>query len=1249
MRCSRAFVEKPACLTPCLRLRRAIGEGVSVGLVVDGLTAEERDLVNSFAIRAPQLTPQSRALVATSIAKRLRSRVEGASAYAIDAELVNAVAAALKTGNPPASTTDRDGHPDDGVSGAQDVAGRRYVLSRLADLVRAGALDEPSAERVRALIEGELASIAAVPRASMQIPQSVTEPGAVEHAPSEVGPSGPTPLDLLAAATRTFATEETPSLLLYIGAFLVVVAAFIFVSVSGDQISDLVKLVLMIVGTTGFLAAGIVCHRYPRVLPAGRTFLVIGALITPLDSVAYYVLVARVSPLDAPTIWTLGSLVSAALYAALRLGGYGIGYSYLFYAAVLSAVLGVEALVKLPVSWAAVPIAAMALVFERLRMSTTQLAATVVGPLARMTVAIAALAGAALAIPIAASTPGERAALPIEILLLTGYYFLRASRGPIWEQTLATGGPGLAVVAAVYSAGADLALVALASVLVGSAYVTHEIARSIDRALNRLAPWAQPRLTTLGLAFLLAGLLPLGAFARTPAIGAAAFLLAGLAFTALSLVWDERSGSFAAVPGEYVLIPAAAAIAVGYRFALGATGSLPLAQNGIVDLARAYAPFSVAAWLAVAPLLRSRLHARIAAALAALLSVFVSVGSLPDAPVHTGVNALYAVAGAAIGVRMASRRTLWIAAAAAMLCAYGAYRWSGLPPVFAPLVALVPAVGAFGAGYLPKTRPIRTTFLQIATASSVVAAGIGLALDTSRAPWDADVWRTAMLAIALAGTSGGVIARLARSQEIGLAAALSLPVLVDMAVLTAHPTLPEELSAAFAAYAFVAAWVTRRSTLTVLASLSQPSAYVASALAIFPTALRVADFATLFASLAIAFALIGVAAWWRSPAIERVALLALVWISFTRIFVDPRIDDIRIGAGALLLAACVASVRLPRVIRLPEIAPAELVAAALIVVPTAVVTVLDPGADHFDLPIPLLLCIELGALYGVAVVYQRVALLRAATAVSCVAAIEFLALASYGEWYAALLGSAMINAALAIARRWPQGRTLREHAVLGALGVGVLFLPSLGDSITHPSLTATAEVVAAGLGVLVAAGVLGERWITAAALAVLAIESIVIVRLPEQLQFPGVAAGAILFALAIAFPRFRRGGLPAVFSTAFEALGIWLFLMPTFLLTFTATAAVQHAILMTQLVVLTLAGLGFRRRWQIIPAIGMIGIEAVRGVFEVVNRIPSFATFAIAGALLLAIGFLLLLKREAFERWRQTLTRWWVAWLAASS
>jgi hypothetical protein len=243
----------------------------------------------------------------------------------------------------------------------------------------------------------------------------------------------------------------------------------------------------------------------------------------------------------------------------------------------------------------------------------------------------------------------------------------------------------------------------------------------------------------------------------------------------------------------------------------------------------------------------------------------------------------------------------------------------------------------------------------------------------------------------------------------------------------------------------------------------------------------------------------------------------------------------------------------------------------------------------------------------------------------------------------------MVNVALAIARRWPQGRTTRDHAVLGVVGVGILFVPSLGESISHPTFTATAELLAAGIAVAVAAGLLGERWITGAALGVVAVEASVVTRVPALLQLPGIAAGAVLLAIAVAFPKFRRGGLPVEFATLLDALGLWLFLIPTFLLTFGFSEPLQTAILMAQLLVLVLVGLGFRRRWQVIAAITLIGFESVRAIFEVVNRIPSFATFAIAGALLLAIGFLLLLKRELFEQWRRRFMHWWVAWLAASS
>ena len=1209
-------------------------------LVIDRLTAEQKRLVLTFASRYTSLTPGAQKRLATSVAYAIRGDVLGSAVIRDEVAFVLAVADAIQVGTGAA----RAAGPAIESADTDDVSGRRYLLGRLDGLVSSGALDRDSSERVRDLVQRELAEIAAAQTAQLDVPAPAPM---APLAPEE--PVGPSVADRLAEATRTFATEQTPSLLLYIGAFLVVVAAFIFVSVSGDQISDLVKLVLMLVGTTGFLGAGIVCHRYPRVLPAGRTFLVIGALIAPLDIAAYYALVARASPLDAPALWAIGSLVCAALYAGLRLGGYGIGYSYAFYVAILSAIFGTEALVKLPLAWAAVPIAGLAVVAEWLHARATGAVETLTAPFPRMTMAVAALAAVALVIPIGSGVLAERAGLPAGAALLTIYYILRTRSGERWEQLCASIGPGVTILGIAYSTGASVGVLGLVSVLTGGAYLAHELVPAVERAVTANAKWALRDLTPIGFVLVAAGLLPIPDFTSAPVLGAAAYLVAGALLIPLSLVWDEGTGVFSGLRGEYLLGAAAVAIVVAYRFALGAVGLLPIARSGVTDLARAYAPLSVGAWIASLALLRRPAHALVAVVGAAALTLAVSLGSYADAPIHTIVNAVFAAGAVAVAIRMKDRRILWIAAALALLSALGAYRWSGALPVWAPVIALTPAAVAFAASYVRAIGSLRATSMQIAVAVSVFAAGLGLVLGPSRAPWDSDVWRTTMLAVAAAGAFGALEAWRRRSRDIGLAAGFALPLLVDMAILTAHPTIPEPLALPFAAYAFVAAWIAARSRLAELRTAGPAFEYLAAALAIVPTLQRVDDFATLIAAVAIAFVLLGPAARWQLKPTARVALLALAWLAVTQIYVDPRIDEIKIVAGALLLALCVVSIRSPRLAHLPEVPGAELIAAALIVLPTAAVTWLAPGEGHFDVPVPLLLCIQLAALYAVAVIYQRLLLLRALVVVSALAGLEFLALSSYGEWYAALLGSAMINTALAMARRWPQGRTLREHAALATAGVVVLFLPSLGDSLARPTFELTAQVLAAGIGVAIAGGLLGEVWITGAALGVVIVESAAVVRLPAQLQVLGIAAGVVLMAIAIAFPRFRRRGLPPVFSTAFDLVGLWLYLVPTFLLTFSKDAALQHAILMTQLVVLTLSGLAFRRRWQIVVAIAMLGGESIRGIFEIVNRIPSFATFAISGTLLLAIGFLLLLKREFFERLRRRLMHWWVAWLAASS
>src|SRR5437762_2617858 len=159
--------------------------------------------------------------------------------------------------------------------------GRAYLLNRLDDLIGAGALDEASADRIRTIITKELDAGAVRPATAAALP--VARPSSADGAPAvplQAAPpriaAPPTPAG--PSFVETFFTpERAPSLLLYLGAFLVVVAALIFVNVSGQQISDSVRLALMIVGTLGFLCGGLVCHRIPRVEEAGRTFLIVGS------------------------------------------------------------------------------------------------------------------------------------------------------------------------------------------------------------------------------------------------------------------------------------------------------------------------------------------------------------------------------------------------------------------------------------------------------------------------------------------------------------------------------------------------------------------------------------------------------------------------------------------------------------------------------------------------------------------------------------------------------------------------------------------------------------------------------------------------------------------------------------------------------------------------------------------------------------------------------------------------------------
>src|SRR5712692_5594040 len=250
------------------------------------------------------------------------------------------------------------------LSPSAERFGRAYLLNNLGTLVAQELITEDEAERIRATLVPLVAGVAAPPHPALQVTTPPPMPATPSARPVTPVAPPPGPERPLVDVAGLFTPERAPSLLLYLGAFLIVVGALIFVSVSGRQISDALKLVLLLIGTIGFLAGGLVCHRIPRVLEAGRTFLIIGALLTPLDFAAYYVLISHSGPLSSPGMWVLGSFVSAALYGSLSLREYGRAYSFLCYAAAISGVVGVGYLFVLPLPWDYVALAAFALALE---------------------------------------------------------------------------------------------------------------------------------------------------------------------------------------------------------------------------------------------------------------------------------------------------------------------------------------------------------------------------------------------------------------------------------------------------------------------------------------------------------------------------------------------------------------------------------------------------------------------------------------------------------------------------------------------------------------------------------------------------------------------------------------------------------------------------------------------------------------------------------------------------------------------
>jgi hypothetical protein len=134
-----------------------------------------------------------------------------------------------------------------------------------------------------------------------------------------------------------WAARRQADVLLYVGAFLLVVSALIFVTGRGEDFPGILRVAILSTYTAGFIVAGLLFSRWQRIREAGPVFLAIGALITPLNFVLLHTAVFSDLEISGAWVWFGGSVYSTVFYGILVARRLGRLYSIPAAIALLSA------------------------------------------------------------------------------------------------------------------------------------------------------------------------------------------------------------------------------------------------------------------------------------------------------------------------------------------------------------------------------------------------------------------------------------------------------------------------------------------------------------------------------------------------------------------------------------------------------------------------------------------------------------------------------------------------------------------------------------------------------------------------------------------------------------------------------------------------------------------------------------------------------------------------------------------------
>lgn len=134
-------------------------------------------------------------------------------------------------------------------------------------------------------------------------------------------------------------SENSITLLLYVGAFLIVASAAAFVGLAWESIGGVGKALVLSLVCCGFFLAGFASLTNPRIKQAAYTFLGIGTLLIAFVSWGWYGFVLRDAGVAGSVVWFLSSDVTLVLAVGLAHYVQQRWYAYLSSLAVLSGML----------------------------------------------------------------------------------------------------------------------------------------------------------------------------------------------------------------------------------------------------------------------------------------------------------------------------------------------------------------------------------------------------------------------------------------------------------------------------------------------------------------------------------------------------------------------------------------------------------------------------------------------------------------------------------------------------------------------------------------------------------------------------------------------------------------------------------------------------------------------------------------------------------------------------------------------